>query len=375
MSEYAEKFGMREPNFQIEPSKDSQVFFGKEELANRLVESIKRRLMVGRTVKAVFYGDLGVGKTQLLHHLAYRLGENVHPIYIKCPAFHRRTTYVSGLHSVIASKLGFDFIFQLIGRAIGGLMTEPVGLSLRNRELERVIREGWVRDRDALRKFLGGARLTASEMKAIGAIHPQISEDEAVGFLDAVAELVRRIHGKKLLLLIDEFENTNVLRGDPLTMFTEAIREMCEEGSTVDVIFAATHRSVEENRILSNPTVKSRIGHMNYFEIEEYTEDEMRDLVQKVIEYKRSPNFDVGAAISKLATKTDERLSIRWFPFTEEAVNELIEGLKLLKDDGIIPALKPREALNIMDTALAIAVENKKDFIDSAAVRDAVKPR
>ena len=374
MSKYAERYGLREENFQIKPEKDRSVFYGKEELANSLVDQIRRKLIVGRTVKAVFYGDLGVGKTQLLNYLAFRLGDAVLPVYVKCPAFHRRTTYVAGLHSVIFSKLGLDYVFSLLGRAIGGLGMEPMGFELKNRELERVVREGWARDQKVLRKFLGGAKLTASEMRSVGAIHQQLSEDEAVEILDVVADLTDKIYGKKLLLLIDEFENTGVLRGDPMVMFTEAIREMCEESSRINVIFAATIRSLEENRVLSNASVKSRIGHLNYYEIGEYTEEELKSLIKKVIEYKRSPDFDVNQAISKVSSTVNEKLGPEWFPFTLEAVKEIIEGLKLLKDDGIIPALRPREALDLMDRALSIAVEKGKDVIDSEVVKAAVKP-
>jgi Cdc6-like AAA superfamily ATPase len=375
MSEYAGKYGLREENFQIQPDRDRSVFYGKENLASSIVNDLKRKLLVGRPVKAVLYGDIGVGKTQLLRYISFQLANEVYSVYIKCPAYHRRTSYVAGFHSVVFSELGSDFIFELLGKAIGGLAAQPLGIPLRKRELERVIRNGWTGDRNALRKFLSGAVLTSSEMRSIGAIRQQLNEDEAVEVLNMISELTEKVTGKKLLLLVDEFENTNVLRGDPMTMFTEAIREIVEESNRVNVLFAATVRSIEENRILNNPSIRSRIGHLNYHEIGEYTEEEIRSLIGSVIRYKRSPDFDVGRAISKLSAATKERLDIQWFPFTVEAIDELVEGLKLLRDDGIIPLLRPRETLELMDRSLSIAVEMKSDVIDSEAVRSAIGPR
>lgn len=372
MSENAGKFGLKEPNFQIRPGRD-HVFFGKEDMADRLVDEIKRKLSLQRSVKAVIFGDLGVGKTQLLNFISFRLGGVVHPIYVKCPAFHRRTTFVSGLYSILVSEFGLDRLVSMIGRSFGGLSGEPLDLQLKSRELERVIREGLMRNPKILRKYLGGGKLTSSEADSLGIIQQQLSEDWAVAILDVAAEMIEKTEKKKLLLLIDEFENTNALRGDSMTMFTEAIREMCEESSRINVVFAATVRSIEENRILSNASILSRIGHLNYYEIGEYSEEELRTLIEKVVGYKRLANFNVKRAISDISPSVSERVDERFFPFTLEAVDEIIECLKLMKDDGIIPALRPRETLELMDRALSAALEEGRPVIDTEAVKAAVK--
>jgi len=369
-----EKYGLKEPNFRIDPKRNPDVFYGKEDLAESLVTVVRRSLMVGRSSKAVFYGEIGVGKTQLLQHLAFKLKEEVVPVYIECPAFHRRTSYITGLHSVIMSFIGLTRVRQLLGHLVGTLTTEPVDLKVDNPELERIIREGWRKGQDVMWKFISGGRLTSAEMKVIGSVHPQISEDDAVDVLNILAELIEKVEGKKLLLLIDEFENTNVLRGDALSMFVEAVRKLADGGNSISVVFAATCRSLEELRVLNNPTVKSRIGLSNYIEIEEYSETELRDLIGKVTRYKRAENFDVKRAISAAARSVSETLSEEVYPFTVEAVDELVDGLKLLRDDGIIPVLRPRETLDIMDGALAVAMERNRPVIDSAAVREALKP-
>lgn len=373
MTEHAERLGLRELNFQIRPDRDREVFFGKEEIANRLVDQIRRRLVLGRSIKMVVHGDLGVGKTQLLNHISYRLREWVYPVYVKCPAFHRRTTFVGGLYGIIIAELGLDRMLGLIGRVFGGLSAEPLRIQLRSSELERVIREGLMRNPKILRKYLGGGKLTPSDADALGLIQQQLSEDWAVALLEAVGDLIERTEGRKLMLLIDEFENTGVLRGDAMTMFTEAIREMCEESSRINVIFAATVRSIEENRILSNASILSRIGHLNYYEIGEYSEGELKALIEKVVEYKRLKDFDVNKAVSGIRSAVGERLNDRLFPFTSEAVDEIIESLKLMKDDGIIPALRPRETLELMDRALSVTLEEGKPVIDTQAVKAAVK--
>lgn len=135
MTEHAGRFGLRELNFQIRPDRDREVFFGKEEIANRLVDQIRRGLVLGGSIKMVIHGDLGVGKTQPLNHISYSLREWVYSVYVKCPTFHRRTTFLRGLYGIIIAELGLDRMLGLIGRVFEGLSAEPLRIQLRSSEL------------------------------------------------------------------------------------------------------------------------------------------------------------------------------------------------------------------------------------------------
>lgn len=112
---------------------------------------------------------------------------------------------------------------------------------------------------------------------------------------------------------------------------------------------------------------------MNYYEIGEYSEGKLRALIEKVVEYKRLKDFDVSKAVSGIRSAVGERLNDRLFPFISEAVDEIIESLKLMKDGGIILALRPRETLELIDRALSVTLEERKPVIDTQAVKAAVK--
>jgi len=196
----------------------------------------------------------------------------------------------------------------------------------------------------------------------------------AVAILNALSILNIHFKRKPLLFLIDEFENAMHISGDARVSFTEAMRSLVDEGSQASVIFALTARALAEMpSSISDEPVKRRIGLTNYVMFREYNESELEQFVHQVIDYRRDKQFNVKNALSSL--KSAETVTEKTYPFSQDAIEEIVKSVVLFKEQGRIEAVRPKEALEIMDKALRVATAEKllsinKDLI--LGVRDQV---
>ena len=75
-------------DFMPDPEKDAELLFcHNNHIDDKILHSIKRSFSAGRPIKMLIYGDWGVGKTHLLHHIMWWLKENeeefkAHPFFI-----------------------------------------------------------------------------------------------------------------------------------------------------------------------------------------------------------------------------------------------------------------------------------------------------
>jgi Cdc6-like AAA superfamily ATPase len=177
------------------------------------------------------------------------------------------------------------------------------------------------------------------------------------------------------MVFIDELESTHSLVGDSLTMFAEAFRELTDEESQVGLFLIVTARAFEELPSFLDPKsgppglgyyVARRIGLSNYILMDDYTEEELRELIRSAIKFRREENFNVSDVIKN--TQTKEEILAEEYPFTSQAIDLVLEKVKAWKDGGLIPNLRPREVLEILDSCLSIALQENLPIIDSNVV-------
>jgi Cdc6-like AAA superfamily ATPase len=367
-------YGLKTSYFSLDPSKDYEVFFVREKEAEEFLSLVRRTINTGRIPRFVIYGVFGIGKTHFLRYTAWKLRDVAKSIYVECPPCHRRSKFAD-FYSVIMRSIGRGYFLELLKKSVeelrsrGEQLSEALGI---NQDLASVIENTLNVDDYSLWLYFSGMKLSSKEARSIGVAHPQIDEDEAVSILNMVASLVKKFEGKQLMLLIDEAELLIRLSGDALNMFTEAIRGLTDERSKVGLIFAVTGRGLDHlPSVLTDNSVKRRIGISNYIPFEEYSESDLREFILSAISYRRIEGFDVSQKLSSISTK--EHLTEKTYPFTEEAVEHIIRVIATLYKDGKIDAIRPKEALMIMDDSLAIALEDGCSVIDSSVVKRACK--
>lgn len=363
---------MKEEYFVINPKKEYQVFFARQEEFNKFYQDLVGTLNSGRVPRYVVFGLFGVGKTHFLLHLRYKLTDRADTIYVATPSSHRRTSFVEFYRAII-SALGRTTVIELLTEGIKRpAKVSELGLS---EDLAYVIGNA-VREKKSfiLWKFLSGEKLKAAEAEMIEAVRPELSAEDAVALLNALATLHEKKSRKPLLLLVDEFETTMNIGGDARTSFAAAMRSLVDESSRVGVVFALTARALAEMpTAISDEPVRRRIGITNYVQFQEYKEDELEKFMREVIDYRRDSSFDIKKALTSL--QTNENVDVETYPFSKEALREIANSVVIFREQGRIEAVRPKEAMEMMDKALRVGIATKLPFIGKdtiAAVRDEV---
>jgi len=369
-------YGLKVEYFVINPKTEYQVFFVREEEFKRFLSDLNATMDSGRIPRYAIFGGYGFGKTQALLHLKHELTSRADCVYVETPSCHRRTRFVEFYRSII-NAFGRQTVIETLTKGINLIQqskksASEIGLS---EELANIVSKAIATSQQFLLwRWIVGQKLSATEAAGIESVKRELADEDAVAILEALAILNVRFNKKPLLLLIDEFENTGHISGDARLTFTEAVRSLVDEGSHVGVVFAATARSMAElPSAIEDEPVKRRIGITNYIPFKEYSETELDQFVLQVISYRREKEFDVKKAVSALSLK--ETVTEATYPFTRDAIDEIVRSVVLFKEQGKIDGVRPKEALEIMDKGLRMAIEKKSPAISKdiiLAVRDQV---
>jgi Cdc6-like AAA superfamily ATPase len=322
------------------------------------------------------FGWFGVGKTHFLQHLKHELSSKVECVYVETPSCHRRTSFVEFYKSIV-SAVGRQKIIDTLIKGVELLRqnkkkASEIGLT---EDLANIVSKALASNKEfTLWRWIVGEKLSTADAASLEAVRQEIGDEDAVAILEALSILNMQLYRKLLLLLIDEFENTAHISGDARITFTEAMRSMVDDGSHIGVIFALTSRGLSEMPgTISDEPVKRRIGITNYIPFREYNESELEEFILQVIDYRRDENFNVRDAVSSI--KSSESVTEETYPFSREAVEEIVRSVVLFKEQGKIDGVRPKEALEIMDKGLRMAIEKKLPYISKdviLAVRDQV---
>lgn len=369
-------YGLKLEYFVINPKTEYQVFFVRDEEFKRFLGDLSATIDSGRIPHYVIFGWFGVGKTQSLLHLKHEIGLKADCVYVVTPSCHRRTRFVDFYRSIV-NALGKQTVIDTLTKGMNlvqqnNKQISEIGLS---EELASVISKAVATNQQFLLwRWLVGQKLSASEATNLESVKRELSDEDAVIILETLAILNMEFNKKPLLLLIDEFEHTAEITGDAKNIFTEAIRTLVDEGSHTGVVFALTGRSMGEfPSSVADDSVRRRIGITNYISFKEYSEAELEQFILQVINYRRDKQFDVRKAVSTL--NLQETVTEATYPFTREAIDEIVRAVVLFKEQGKIDAVRPKEALEIMDKGLRMATEKKSPAIVKSfvlAVRDQV---
>lgn len=355
--------GLRENAFLISPENNPEVYFGREEFVKGIVEHLLDQVYAGMPIRAVFWGPLRVGKSQLAYNLKFRLEKELNGKiilkYFRCPPLHKRSDFGHFLETMIPA-IGKSMILEglrIIWEAYGAQknlanIAKSTGLiktrlSEEDRKtLDLVFTNGHVQ---ALWKWLCGNPLSNSEMEEISVVNKYAPSVKAILF---VSEALK-VQNIKLLLLIDESERLSAPVGDPRLGFLDGLRELTDESCPIGTIFFTTARTNDDiPSVLSEDPIQGRIGAFNFYPLEPYTEDEINRVILEAVRYFRKKDFDIKQMINKLKHKTKENLEENAYPITNEAIEKLWKLSMELHDVGKIQVISP----NIIFKTLSVAI-------------------
>jgi len=123
--------------------------------------------------------------------------------------------------------------------------------------------------------------------------------------------------------------------------------------------------------IVDDP-VRRRIGLPNFIFYEEYTREELEQLIHQLLEFRREEGFKPEQHLKSIKEEASETLNASTYPFTKEAVKLAIDKVFELRESGKIDSIRPKEALDLLDYALSLGVQDKMPVLTSRLVDEAL---
>jgi len=372
----AEWFGLKRPNFILDPNKDADFYAPRTGVdIPKLIEGIQVNLVTERPPKRFFWGIYGGGKTHTLFHISRQLEKllDIYPVYVECPSVPKKSTFIHLYHDGIMASMGQDFVLEMFKDLIASIGTvrfdelfSKLKEVLEDEELSRAVSSllGARPDKElTFWRYISGVSVPArdlAELNLTQALADTIPSRLA-NMVIIIGRVVKRTRGKTLVLILDELDRLkNVEDVYGISTYEEAFRKLVDENQRdVAIIIgcsAVNFREMPEIFDREAGPVLSRIGSHNIIPIAEIAASDVDIFITQLLEH----SVDKGIAIQKtkeLQTGLKESLEIDTFPFTKEAIEALKGTLR--------GTMTPREITQRMSDAAGKAFLLKKPVITS----------
>ena len=374
----AEWFGLKRPNFILDPRKDAEFYAPTGVDIPALIEGLQVNLVTERPPKRFFWGIYGGGKTHTLFHISKQLQGllDICPVYVECPSVPRKSTFLDLYHDGIMASMGQDFVVKLFKdliRSVGTVLFEDLFAELKgilgDEELARAVASllGARLDKElTFWRYISGVSVPArdlAELNQTQALADTIPSRLA-NIVIILGRVVKRIKGQTLALIIDELDRLKSVTDEyGVSTYEEAFRKLVDENQRDVAILmscsAVNLREVPDFIGTEAGPILSRIGSHNLIQISEISANEVDRFIKKIIEYI-TDRPQAEQKVNELKGQVSETLDLDLFPFTKEAIEALKGELR-----GI---MTPREITQRMSDSAGRAFLMKKSVITKDVV-------
>lgn len=272
-------------NFTIDPqvnSQDSQYYFGRADIRERLQRQIRRSFIAPGIPKMMVWGPYGSGKTQTLFYLEYFLKTQPpstakgkpHTLYLTIEV--RSNATAANIHMQLMEELGKDVVSKWVrslfdatsdfDNALLDLADQDPNIYLALKELRATGESSFTAWR-----WLTGQSLKPNELNAMGMTRNlgEVGSTDLVNGLVAIGNMASKVN-EKLIFLVDELEQLlNVRTGDAVESIHQYLRKLAEPANaSVGFLFGFKADVLDEApEMLRRPDIQGRIGSSNYIDI------------------------------------------------------------------------------------------------------------
>lgn len=272
-------------NFTIDPqvnSQDSQYYFGRNDIRERLQTQLRRSFIAPGIPKMMVWGSYGSGKTQTLFYLDHFLKTQTpnsakgvpHTLYLTIEV--RSNATAANFHMQLMEALGKDAVAKWVRSLFDGssdfdkilldLVEGDPNIFLALRELRATGESSFTAWR-----WLTGQLLKTNELNALGITRNlgEVGSTDLVNALVSIGNMASRV-GEKLIFLVDELEQLqNVRTGDATESIHHYLRKLAEPtNASVGFLFGFKADVLDDApEMLRRPDIQGRIGASNYIDI------------------------------------------------------------------------------------------------------------
>lgn len=373
-SGFASDYGLTRDNFILDPISDYACFARDDIHTRDIAESLDIDVVTGLAPKRLVYGPYGAGKTHTLMRTMQELSRlaKVHPIRIECPELGKKSRFHDLFREGIMRGLGQDFVlglFEEVIRAVGFRRPDELRAELRSRfgdeetakAAERLFDPNF--DRLKLWRWISGVPMSRADLDQLGQTQ-DLTESEAARLAEMLVmlgRLLRQLHNKTLVLILDEMERLKPIGPETSVTFISGFTRLVDPNQRWVCVLIGASGATETEMIdifASDNPVGSRLGIDARIEIPALPDPDVDKFIERVITYLRASGFDPSAAISAIGSQGED-LQPRFFPFSVEAVEAIKSRTRVLT---------PRELTMQMTRAMGRAFRMSKKAITSDCV-------
>ena len=352
-------FGLARPNFILDPLHDSQCFGRTDIPIGQIVQGLQIDLVTKVAPKRLLWGPYGGGKTHTLYRTLSELGQlmSIHPIRVECPDLSKRSVFNDLYRDGIMPVFGEDTVVGLFER-----VTEEVPVARRDEYLRRL--RNYLGDEPMAKAvaqlmnpnferlqfwaWLSGVSMSRGDVSELGQTHDLAAAEPArlSELLVLIGRVMKRVHGKTLVLCLDEMERLTDVGLDSIATFVTGFTRLMDPNQRdVAVLLGSSAGQFDEmpDLFARNGPVVSRLGAHAIIEVPHIPDPDVDGFIRTVIHYVRSDGADIPPLVTSARRVTDETIDDDYFPFTAESLQALKS--RLSRD------MTPREITIVMTQA------------------------
>ena len=295
-------------------------------------------------------------------------------VRIECPDLGKKSRFHDLYREGIMRELGQDFILGLIEDAVqsvGIARRDELLSSLKEKFGDEEIAKAAIRivdpNFDTLRlwRWISGVSMARQDLDDLGQTQ-DLTQTEAARLADVITlfgRLLRELHGKTLVLILDEMERLKSIGPETITTFVSGFTRLVDPTQTYVSVLVGTSASAEMDMVevfTSGGPVVSRLGIEARIEIPPLQDPDVNKFIRGVIDYLQDPEADIAALVKESSSATSETLTEEYFPFTEEAIETLKSRLTQI--------MTPREITMQMTRALGRAHRANTSVVASESI-------
>jgi len=370
----AEWFGLKRPNFILEPKSDAEFYAPRTGVdIPKLIEGLQVNLVTERPPKRFFWGVYGGGKTHTLFHITKQLERllNIYPVYVECPSVPKKSTFLHLYHDGVMASMGQDLIVDLFKDLIKniGLVGFEELLSklkdiLGDEELSRAVASllGARPDKElSFWRYISGVSVPSRDLAELSQTQSLADTipSRLANIVIIIGRVIKKVRNKTLALVIDELDRLKSVTDEyGISTYEEAFRRLVDENQRdVAILMGCSAANLRELPDLfggeAGP-ILSRIGVHNLIPISEISANDVDDFIKVILNYIVDKE-QAKHKTDELKGSMDETLEIDLFPFTNEAIEALKGTLR-----GI---MTPREITQRMSDSAGKAFLMKRPVI------------
>ena len=329
-------FGLKDEHTDFTIENDTDAFFGRHELDERLKSMLRRSFRTETPPKLVLYGEWGVGKTHTMRHIEHVIAkeENFRAIvvFVELPDITSKSTYqvahaafldAIGLEKTREWMLKFHTSHQANAREVIQEFTQSSDVAMAFENLLTLgdgSRIAW--------DWLRGIALSPTEARLVGLPTVLTQSTSLVRVLQMMGRLSLEADEKLLVLMLDEATKLGyVSNNDAVNHWINAFKTLSDPlTKEVGFIVSGSWTDPDEMALpLLDQQVATRFGEQNFIPLLNLDEDETRIFITSLVSEWVDP-----AKRDKLLTEygneaDGETVTPESFPMTEAGLEVAVQ--------------------------------------------------